>query len=237
MSMSETGRQKAGELVPAPSATGPASPADDLFSGLGLGGFVKEKDYAGSIAASLLTNSGTSDQQQQLAPSMPSKGQQLSLEDKRRVLQEAEALKRMKQQGQQPQPQSLPLAPTVRGTAPAQAHAKDLTQTLMERNLSQMGSPGFSAPPTMQQQQQGGIGQSWGAFASHGLSPTPMQQQVKPDLSAFDSLLSMPSSNKSKTPMGSMTFPGTNATLTTIPQQQKHAAKTLTPTDINDLLS
>lgn len=59
ISMSESFQQKSNELVPKSTST--SSGVDEMFSSLGLGSYVQQKD-SGSIAADMIKNNGTTSQ-------------------------------------------------------------------------------------------------------------------------------------------------------------------------------
>ena len=127
---------------------------------------------------------------------------------------------------------------------------KDLTSTLMEKNINQIRpSQTFSnfgpivQPQWRPQQQQPMM---WNN-TNQSRQPLYQQNQPKPDLSAFDSLLPNSSNSSGKTPMNAMksgmasqsTLMGFSAN-----QNQQHSSaasasvvKSLTANDITDLLS
>ena len=68
-----------------------------MFSGLGLDDYVRGKDSAGDIATGLMA---TSHLPQEAAKTSPGSPKSLTLEEKRRVMQQSESIKRMQNQPQ-----------------------------------------------------------------------------------------------------------------------------------------
>jgi len=246
VSMSESVTAVGGSrLVPETSTS--VNATDQMFSGLGLGDYMAKQD-TGAIATGLMDAKGRSQSPSSASASssastLPSVQQGLSLEDKRRAMQQTDAVKRMT-------PGLMAPGSSAQQQQPKGPVSKDLTQSLMERNLSQMKPPASSSsqPSTI------ASSTSWGGFASSStpsfaspLQGGPMQQQQpRPDLSAFDSLLSMPSRQPAQ-PMGAgitssaqprMTTmtPTTTGMMTSNQQQQQQQVKPLSQHDINDLL-
>ena len=264
--MSESATLKPNQLVSAPSSK--SSEMDDLFSGLGLGSYVAKKD-TGAIATGLMAQAKPEPVTSPAVPKPAATSDGLSLEDKRRMMQQGEQMQRLSQQ---------PALGGAASTAPMSKPSTgpvDLTASLMQKSLSGMsssnspmsmsGSGSHASPMSMSGSQSMGSFQSasmgpatstnWGGFASAAPAPPmsmPQQQQQqgqrpKPDLSAFDSLLSMPSSQKSA-PMAQQQaqarpMMGSGMGMGMLsphqPQQQQQpqaAAKPLSSNDINDLL-
>ena len=237
---------KPNELIPGSAATN--NEMDDMFSGLGLGSYVK-KD-SGAVAMGLMSQDNNSTASTSPAVAMGASGaadgKGLTLEEKRRLVRESENLQKHQRQAHIiPSPAAAPQRPN---------QPRDLTQSLMEKNLTQMHSSQSMSSMQLQQQQQqpspfGAMNTSpslfnnasssssqWGNFSQ---APVPMQQQQKkPDLSAFDSLLSMPSSSsQQRQSMNSMMTPATTMSMANTQQQNKStAAKPLSNSDISDLL-
>ena len=124
------------------------------------------------------------------------------------------------------QPQLNPMAGSAQKSNNSNL-SKDLTQTLMDKNLSLMKSsqsmstmqPNYNlgmmnTSPSLGAGFSANASTGWGGFAqapsagtAPGMNPgitLGSMPQSKPDLSAFDSLLSMPSSSQNRTPMGGM---------------------------------
>ena len=273
--MSENFQTKPDQLVP----TVPSSVAgqklndvDDMFSGMGLDNYVKKKDTA-ALATGLMSNQPDSNQQT-FAETTPSfnatSTSQLSLEDKKRLVQQTEAQKRMRDQPQL-MPNSISMGSLQQKNASGsvmtgQSGPTDLTSTLMQKNLSQMKSStshntisAFQSGTQFGSQSAASSGLSdagWGNFAQPMSYSQPVSNSgPKPDLSAFDSLLSMPSSNQrtSMNAMATKARPTASAlpahqtmigsTVRTSPQfstptaQPSQNVKSLTANDISDLLS
>ena len=109
------------------------------------------------------------------------------------------------------------------------------------------------AQPQLQQPQQ----PQWRPVWQNQQPPSQQNQQIKPDLSAFDSLLSTSSSSNSKIPMNSLMGSNSNSLLSSANssnmlgfssqqnpnsqnsqrQQNPSVVKSLTSSDISDLLS
>ena len=238
MSMSDSMQTKPNQLISEPSTNS----TDDMFANLGLGSYVQKKD-TGAIATSFIQG-GSGNEASSTLPtpssmSTSSTSATMSLEEKRRLAQQGENMQRMQNTSQ--------LAPMAAAQPQQKAAAKDLTASLMQKNLGQMnmGSMATSSQPMAMT---GGFGVTsptsagWGAFQG-GMSmnavPPPMAQAApKPDMSAFDSLLSMPSTGPKKTTMSSMMSPSVSSQpMMGLSTPQNPAVKGLSANDINDLLS
>ena len=169
VSMSESATQRPGQLVPEGAGVGGAG---DMFAGLGLDEYVKGKESAGSIATGMMSPASSATPAmppppgRSVSPSLTS----LSLEEKRRVMQQSDQARRMLQQ-QQPGGAGGIMSPASAPQQPGKPAAKDLTQSLMERNLTQMKpqQPQYSLPP--QQQQAPSSSGGWGAFTGTQQQP------------------------------------------------------------------
>ena len=104
--MSENVQARSDQLVAAPTKP---HEMDDMFTGLGLGSYVQKKD-TGAIATGLMASSkGTpsmsAGSQKAAADGVGNEGNQnLSLEDKKRMMQQSEQMQRLSQQPQKLQP-------------------------------------------------------------------------------------------------------------------------------------
>ena len=225
------------ELIPTPAtAASSSSTTDDMFASMGLGSYVKKKE-ASSVATGLMAQQQQQSMPPVLQPPPTDPTKQLSLEEKKRIMQQGEAMKA------------------------AQPQQKDLTQSLMNKSMSQMSGSSqsdfgaFASP----QPSLNNSSTQWGSFAQAAPAPAmvpmgqmrPQQQktQSKPDYSAFDSLLSMPQQSSSvRQPMGMAAtgggmpmsgFQGMGGQMR-LPQpqaqKQQQQAKPLNLQDINDLL-
>jgi hypothetical protein len=261
--MSDNMQTKSNQLISAPPASGTD---DDMFTGLGLGDYVAKKD-TGAIATGLMSQKSPA--MYATAPTASSTtSKNLSLEDKRRLAMEAESLQRFK-------PSPMVMAPSSQATSQAKPRSRDLTDTLMSKNLGQMNisqsmnqfpstsggtmsaSPSFgmasqpashwgnfsqAGPMGFQAGSTGPQASSMGPNARLGqqaVSPGSPQQQLKPDLSSFDRLLSMPSQQQPKKSMGAMMTPmgSANAVNTNAHLAASTGVKSLTANDISDFLS
>lgn len=171
----------------------------------------------------------------------------MSLEEKRRLAQQSEAMKRI-----QEQPQLLPNNTMTSKTV--KSPTQDLTSTLMERNLNQMNFGSLQSPKPATTA--GTTTADWGSFGSGGFQAmnTSHQQSSmagtsKPDLSAFDSLLAMPSRDQTKKPSlnkmshvasnqqsASFMVPSPAASGEQASAQSNQTVRNLSASDINDLL-
>ena len=113
------------------------------------------------------------------------------------------------------------------------------------------------AQPQLQLQQQQPQQPQWRPVWQNQQPPSQQNQQIKPDLSAFDSLLSTSSSSNSKIPMNSLMGSNSNSLMSSANssnmlgfssqqhpnsqnsqrQQNSSVVKSLTSSDISDLLS
>lgn len=221
MSMSENAQLKPDQLVPH-NDNKAAGDSDSMLAGLGLGSYVEKKDSQ-AIATGLMTSNHPPGG---VSTAGAISGGGLSLDEKRRMAQQGEALQRLNKPPQM--------------TMQAQkAPTRDLTRSLMDKNLNQMNFStsaasnsnwaNFTSAPAMQQQHTPN-------FTPYSTTPQQQQQQPKPDLSAFDNLLTMPSSS-SRQSMGSMMSPMNPPPQTTSNQANNKPVKSLTANDISDLLS
>ncbi|XP_067000807.2 SCY1-like protein 2 [Anabrus simplex] len=208
-------------LVPAPA---PSSEMDDMFAGLGLESFT----------GSNLRN-GTSDVEnlnvQKNTPQVNGSTTSLSLLDKQRLAKEQETQQRL-----QSQPALNPTPPAQSKTPP---QVKDLTATLMESNLNQMKYTRPAAPASEWQvppaspftavvQPQS---QAFGAFQS-----APANQSIQ--WPAPQPMFRPPVQQINPFPVVSPRMPMSMLPLTQTPLlQQQKAAKPLSASEINDLLS
>ncbi|XP_076472048.1 SCY1-like protein 2 [Babylonia areolata] len=144
----------------------------------------------------------------------PSKAAPLSLEEKQRLARQQEQQERFKSQTPLVQSSKPPSSSTSSSTAKSSSGPKDLTSTLMQSNMAAMSSMSLASSRTPQSSYTPSMsGSAWpntttmgmGGGGGYGMasSPFPMQQQqqrgmglnpspsqpVRPDLSAFDSLL------------------------------------------------
>ncbi len=246
--MSDGMQTKPNELISAPAS----GSGDDVFAGLGLGDYVKKKD-TGAIATGLLAAAESTGSSGSISgpPASAVTGGGLSLEEKRRLAMEADSMQKFK-------PASSGGGGLTPQVAPSQAKTsqpRDLTDTLMSQNLNQMrvsqsmsqfSSPSSTAPmaqsPSMSfgMQPQASSSTQWGNFSqapSSSMARPSLQPQSKPDLSAFDSLLSMPSQQQ-KPSMNAMR----PAQMGPVAAQRQTSpnpsgAKTLTASELSDFLN
>lgn len=255
MSMSESNQLKPGQLISTPSKSN--SEFDQMFNGLGLGSYVSSKETAGSLATQ------ENNQQNSMASNPAQPKQHLTLADKQKLLRQSETASKMAKQPQ--------LQPNLGGmnsnSKPMGSMSKDLSSTL-NSNLNQFqiqpqmppqpnrsqSFNNFAQPPIQQQPQQPQWRPVW-----NQQPPSQQNQQIKPDLSAFDSLLSTSSSSNSKNiPMNSLMGSNSGSLLSSANnsnsmlgfssqqhpnsqnsqrQQNSNVVKSLTSSDISDLLS
>lgn len=204
---------------------------DQVFNGLGLG------SYVSSPPVNNTNNSGN-----------------LSLLDKQKLLKDSEKASKLASQPQ--------LKPHKTMATKSSNQTKDLTATLMEANVNQMKTSQTFSNFNLQQQQS----TSWRPQQHTStmqqlpipqqqfsmMQPQQQQHQKRPDLSAFDSLLTM-NTNSNRTPMNSMmgqqqqlnSNSNWGMTQQNLQQQQQpwlrpqqpSVVKSLTENDISDLLS
>uniref|UniRef100_A0A0K2T2K1 SCY1like protein 2like [Bombyx mori] n=1 Tax=Lepeophtheirus salmonis TaxID=72036 RepID=A0A0K2T2K1_LEPSM len=231
ISMSDNMLNKSGELIPS-SAVASASKDDDLFLNMGLGQYTQQKDTR-ELATNLMSPSSSSREPGDGLAS--SKSNSLSLEEKQRILREAESQKQ--QSASQPKTQTL--------GSMSSFNKKSTTNAFINSNLSQMS---LNSNTPSQSSMSAQFSQSFNQ---------PMQSQTsKPDLSAFDSLfpsrptpstmnsMAVSGSSQNSTFMSpvssssSSNFAGLNPTNVFSPSNQSQKpVKSLTASDINDLLS
>lgn len=252
--MSENLQAKPGQLIASPENQ---SEMDQMFSGLGLDSYIAKKD-TGALATSMLPTEENPQARMAPPPGRTSSPKHMSLEEKQRIIKQTESMQRMKTNAQLTPVQNISKAP-ARGT-------KDLTQTLMESNLSQMKtSQSLQSFPRSPQPNYTPFGASSQFSSMPPVAPTPstapsfnqgyqpwqkstLQQPVapaqKPDLSAFDSLLPTMSPKPSMNQMSSMaprltgntSVPFSNASGSAFNQRSPQPVKSLTTNDIKDLL-
>lgn len=204
ISMSDNHVLKSGQLI----SSSTTSELDQVFNGLGLESYTCGSKNASSIAASKSS---------------------LTLSEKQQMIRSSQQVSQMASQ-----PQLRPLSSTTAmssstRTSVTTATSKDLTSTLMAKNVNQLQySQTFSGPLQNPYQPQ-----QW--------RPQMMMQQPslsKPDLSAFDSLLpNSKSSVSSKVPMNSLMSMTPAPIQPLAAQNQTKMVKSLTSSDISDLLS
>ena len=229
MSLSENMTLSSGKIVAAP-ASSQASAMDSMFDGMGLGDFV-------NADKSSLVNSVIAGQDKQGVPTsspasnIPKSSSSLTLQEKKQMMQQQSTAK--------PPPSPV-----------------NLTDSLMSKSMSMNAMSSNASKPTMNnptwaQNSSSGWSSSMTpasqtAFGGFTSAPTTTQLSTKPDLSAFDNLLSP---NTNKQPMNSMRQPGMSSMIQSSllqPQQQStslmtnnnsQGAKQLSMNDINDFLS
>lgn len=211
ISMSDNHVLKSGQLV----SSSTTSELDQVFNGLGL------ESYTGSKNAASIANSASA--------SKPS----LSLSEKQQMIRSSQVVAASQMASQ---PQLRPLSSSSSAASSKASAAKDLTSTLMAKNVSQLQhSQTFSGPLHNSYQPQ----QPQWRPQQMMMMQQPQPPMSKPDLSAFDSL--MPTSKSSKVPMNSLMSMNSQATLAPIQpmaaQNQTKMVKSLTSSDISDLLS
>ena len=169
---------------------------DSMFTGMGLGDFIN-KDKT-TLVNSVIAGPDRSSESKVSIPSIPKSSSNMSLQEKRKILQQQEAAKSVK--------------PSVAQTPADSLIAKSLSMNQM----SASGATNWNSPPAMtgwssvssppsQALQRPGAGPGFAHFSqAQGLVRPPAQ---KPDLSAFDSLLTSSSGGASfhnKQPMNSI---------------------------------
>ena len=176
------------------------SSMDSMFTGMGLGDFIN-KDKT-SLVNSMIAGPERSSESKVSIPSISKSSSNMSLQEKRKILQQQEAAKSVK--------------PSVAQTPADSLIAKSLSMNQMSASGSGSGTTNWSSPPPLtgwssvssppsQALQRPGAGPGFAQFSqAQGLVRPPAQ---KPDLSAFDSLLSSSSGGASfhnKQPMNSI---------------------------------
>lgn len=231
ISMSENTQVRPDQLIANPSAS--TSAMDDMFSGLGLGSYVQKKD-TGAIATGLMSSYSPDMSQTQ---GQPSQNKVMSLEEKRRLAQQSESIKKLNHQPQLSPAPASSMAPRMSSSGMG---GKDLTSSLMERNLSQMKSSQSLSSFPSSTPNYGQMSSSNSTMMSDWSKPRP-SQPTKPDLSAFDSLLT-PMNSGQKQSMNSMLSPmgmssGMNSRPGMVGVSSNQGVKPLSANDISDLLS
>lgn len=214
--MAENNQLKAGQLIP---DSQDKSGMNHMFNGLGLDSYIDKKD-TGSLATNLLSSkqglASTGVSSSSKVPKGP-----LSLAEKQKILRESQVASASGLS--QPKGQlSGQLKPSVSGTSrQANVNARDLTASLMEANVKQI-------KPSQ-------------TFSNFNSRPNPSQPI---DLSAFDSLLPSSQGNgSSRMPMNSLMShnstapPQSNVMSFTTNSSNSQVVKSLTASDISDLLS
>ena len=170
------------------------------------------------------------------------------MSDKQKLLKDSEVASKLASQPQL-KPQNLASSASTSKTF---SQTKDLTATLMEKNVNQMKNSQTFSNFNMQPSQSSSWRPQQQPIMQQQFIQQPImqqQQQQRPDLSAFDSLLTL-NTNSNKTPMNSM-MNSHNFGSNWMPQQpQQHqmqqqwqrpqqptVVKSLTENDISDLLS
>ncbi len=186
---------------------------DEMFNGLGLGSYV-----SGRASASTIATGGYN-----------SESKPLNLAEKQKIVRESQVK----------MTQIQPMSMSNSQSQAKKQNSVDLTSTLMAKNLNQM-----SHSQTLANFQPNTMTNAW---------PNPVKSQPpKPDLSAFDTLLPV-SKSGNKVPMNSlvnsthppinsgnftsMAFSGALSSNQNGGQSQSNIVKSLTASDISDLLS
>ena len=182
----------ADQLVAAPTPQ-EVSSMDNMFAGMGLGDFIN-KDKT-TLVNSMISGPDKSSESKVSIPSIPKSSSNMSLQDKRQIMQQQEAAKSVK--------------PPVAQSPADSLIAKSLSMNQMSGTASgtNWNSPGWnsvSSPPShglSSHQQRPGAG-----FGNFSQAPSLIRPPAqKPDLSAFDNLLSPRSGGASnKQPMNSI---------------------------------
>ena len=242
MSLSENMTLSSSKIVAAP-APSEASAMDSMFDGLGLGDYVNsdKSHLVNSVIGSSQDKQNSSSNISSNIPQPSSSSSSLSLQQKKQMMQQ--------------QQQSVKTTTTQPTNLTDSLIAKSMSMNAMSSsstnqsssiNQSWSNNSGWSSSVS---QQQSFSNQGFGGFASAPMKKPPtmmqQQQQQKPDLSAFDSLLSPSSSMTNKQPMNAMRPSMTSQTSSLLQPQQSsvrnhnnnQGSKQLSMNDINDLLS
>ena len=257
VSLSENMTLGPGRLVSAPSPADVSS-MDTMYSGLGLG------DYVNSDKSKLVNSVIGSDgrQKENNMPNIPKSSSSLSLQEKKQMMQKQETVQ---ESGASPSPVNLTdslMNKSISMNAMSGIKTNNSSwnlkpsagQTNWNTNSSTLNAPTWNSSNTggglTQQPAQQGFGNFASASPSFSSSASGMMQpkptQSKPDLSAFDSLMSPTFFAPPKPSMGSMLPKPTMGVISPaplLPQQSSGApgnnnsSKQLSLNDINDLLS
>ena len=257
VSLSENMTLGPGRLVSAPSPADVSS-MDTMYSGLGLG------DYVNSDKSKLVNSVIGSDgrQKENNMPNIPKSSSTLSLQEKKQMMQKQETVQ---ESGASPSPVNLTdslMNKSISMNAMSGLKTNNSSwnskpsagQTNWNTNSSTLNAPTWNSSNTGGGFTQQPAQQGFGNFASASLSISssasgmmqPKPTQSKPDLSAFDSLMSPSSFATPKPSMGSMIQKQTMGVMSPaplLPQQSSGApgnnnsSKQLSLNDINDLLS
>jgi len=220
---------------------------DNMYSSLGLGGFVNAERKT-ELATSLISPPASATPSAASPVPLQKSAQNLSLQEKLR-LQEKQA-QASKQPATQEATKSQPMVKSqslnvMNPPAKAQPMGQLHPMPMMNHPFLQHQASAFNQPSAT-------IGQSMPTMGQHMCQTLPMSATTsrlspKPDLSAFDSLLGPAAQNRQKHSMSSLQNLGSNMAQPMTPrnpmmtglniQQTTNAARPLSNTDINDLLS
>ena len=208
-SLAENMTLSSGKLVAAPSA-GEAASMDSMFSGMGLGDYVntdKSKLVNTVIGGDKPGGGGGS---AAASSNIPKSASSLTLQEKKQMMQSQE-----KSSKPSPSPTPVNLTDSLMSkslsmntmSSSSQAwnsNSSGWSSAATTNNSNTTQSSGSSWGPSPSQHQQ--PAQGFGSFTPVPVMPPaqPQQQRAKPDLSAFDNLLSPSSSAQAKQPMSSM---------------------------------
>jgi len=239
-----------GQLVPAPTAQ-EVSSMDNMYSSLGLGGFVNAERKT-ELATSLISPPASATPSAASPVPLQKSAQNLSLQEKLR-LQEKQA-QASKQPATQEATKSQPMAKSqslnmMNPPAKAQPMGQLHPMPMMNHPFLQHQATAFNQSSASMGQSMPVMGQQMGQTLPLSATSTTATSRLspKPDLSAFDSLLGPAAQNSQKQSMSSLQNLGGNMAQPMTPrnpmmtglniQQTTNAARPLSNTDINDLLS
>ena len=207
-SLAENMTLSSGKLVAAPSA-GEAASMDSMFSGMGLGDYVnadKSKLVNTVIGGDKPGGGGGS---AAASSNIPKSASSLTLQEKKQMMQSQE-----KSSKPSPSPTPVNLTDSLMNKSLSMNTMSSSSQSWNSNsngwssaatsnisNITQASGASWGPSPSQHQQP----AQGFGSFTpAPMMPPQPQQQRPKPDLSAFDNLLSPSSSAQAKQPMSSM---------------------------------
>ena len=225
------------------------SSMDNMYSSLGLGGFVNAERKT-ELATSLISPPASTSPSAASPVPLQKSAQNLSLQEKLR-LQEKQA-QASKQPATQEATKSQPMVKSqslnmMNPPAKAQPMGQLHPMPMMNHPFLQHQASAFNQSSASMGQSMPTMGQQMGQTLPMSAATATSRLSPKPDLSAFDSLLGPAGQNSQKQSMsslqnlgGGMAQPMTprNPMMTGLNiQQTTNAARPLSNTDINDLLS
>lgn len=222
------------------------SSMDNMYSSLGLGGFVNAERKT-ELASSLISPPASAPPSVVSPASLPKSAQNLSLQEKLRLQEKQAQASNLPTTQQAAKSQAMVKSQSLNMMQPAaksQPTGQVHPMPMMNHPFLQHQTTAFNQSSSTKGQSMPTMGQPMQMVQPMPMSATTSRLSPKPDLSAFDSLLG-PAQNSQKQSMSSLqnlagiTQPMTprNPMAGLNIQQATNAARPLSNTDINDLLS